>query len=318
MNELKENFNTPILFLIFNRPDVTQKVFDVIRKVKPKKIFIAADGPRLNKKGEYNKCLETRKIVDQIDWACEVKTLFRDKNLGCKVAVSSAITWFFDNVSEGIILEDDCLPNESFFRYCEYLLNKYRNDEKVFMISGDNFLPESLKIKESYYFTNFPHIWGWASWKRAWSKYDMGMNKLDDFIKNNKIEYFIDNKHTRNYFLERFKDVKLNLINTWDYQWVYTIWNNNGLSIAPNYNLVSNIGFGNESTNTSNENCIFSKTKTQELQFPIIDNTSVGVYKEGDNYESQFLIDKKYKMKRILRKVGLFKFIKNIYFFVRG
>jgi hypothetical protein len=310
--------NTPILFIIFNRIETTQKVFDAIREAKPRQLFVAADGPRVGKRGEKEKCEETRNIINQVDWDCEVKTLFRDENLGCKKGPVTAITWFFENVEEGIILEDDCLPDLSFFRYCEYLLDKYRYNEKVFMISGDNFLPESLRLKESYYFTNFPHIWGWASWRRAWSNYDIEMKELSSFISQNKINNFIENKYSQNYFLERFHDVKSELlVDAWDYQWVYTIWNNNGYSIAPNHNLISNIGFGQGGTNTLNENDIFANLKTEELEFPLVDNDSVSIYKTGDDYESKFYIDKKYKMKRFLRRVGLFNLAKKVYFYFK-
>src|SRR5258708_3549575 len=175
----ESSFNTPILFLIFNRPFPTRRVFAEIRKARPAKLFVAADGPRPDKPEDLETCRETREIIKDIDWPCEVQTLFRDKNLGCGVAVSGAITWFFQNVEQGIILEDDCLPDPSFFPFCTELLERYKDDERILLISG-NFLQQKNKkfmVKASYYGTLIPHLWGWASWRRAWAKYDFNLTK---------------------------------------------------------------------------------------------------------------------------------------------
>jgi hypothetical protein len=151
---------TPILFVIFNRPEVTRRVFAKIREVKPKFLYIAADGPRPGKIDEDKECEATRNIIHQIDWDCEVSTLFQENNLGCREAVSSAISWFFDNVEAGIILEDDCLPARSFFFFCQELLQLYKDEECVMMISGDNLCPEGAESKYSYYFSRYGQIWG--------------------------------------------------------------------------------------------------------------------------------------------------------------
>lgn len=236
---------TPILFLIFNRPDTTEKVFEKIKKQKPKYLYVAADGARHDKEGEAEKCIQTREIINKIDWDCELKTLFRDKNLGCKVAVSSAINWFFEHVEEGIILEDDCLPSDSFFSYCEELLEKYRYDSRIMHISGENPLDMAFNDK-SYYFSKISHIWGWATWRRAWQKYDPEFENFDIFIQNNLIKDVFSEKHVQDYWNKIFTRVKEGKINTWDYQWTYALFVNNGLSINPNKNLISNIGFGVE------------------------------------------------------------------------
>lgn len=255
---------TPILFLIFNRPDTTQLVFDEIKKQKPKYLYVAADGARTDKIDEERLCSETRAIIDQVDWDCEVKTLFRDKNLGCKVAVSSAINWFFDNVEEGIILEDDCLPAESFFRYCESMLEKYRNDNRIMHISGENPLEQGLCSK-SYYFSQIPHIWGWATWKRAWNKYNVNFEAFDTFLKFNLIQNVFEQKEAQKYWNKVFNRVYNGEINTWDYQWTYALFVNNGLSINPNKNLISNIGFGHVNACHTSENAKCANRKTYEL-----------------------------------------------------
>ena len=238
-------FNTPVLFLIFNRPDTTERVFEIIREQKPSFLYIAADGPRADKNGDAEKCRQTREIINKIDWECEVKTLFRERNLGCKLAVSSAISWFFENVEEGIILEDDCLPSNCFFNYCEILLEKYRHDTRIMHISAENPLDISFG-DSSYYFSKIPHIWGWASWRRAWQKYDVEFQNFDNFINNNLIENVFQENYVQKYWNKIFSRVKNGKINTWDYQWTYALFVNHGLSINPNKNMVSNIGFGVE------------------------------------------------------------------------
>jgi hypothetical protein len=175
--------NTPVLFLIFNRPNTTEQVFEAIAKAKPRCLFVAADGPRTDKEGEAEKCQAVRDIIKRVDWDCEVKTLFREQNLGCKEAVSSAITWFFEQVEEGIILEDDCLPSDSFFSFCAELLEKYRDDKRIMMISGDNFQDGIQRGDASYYFSSVPWIWGWATWRRAWRLYDREMQTFPSFVK---------------------------------------------------------------------------------------------------------------------------------------
>ena len=240
-------FNTPILFLVFNRPDTTEIVFQKIREIKPRQLFVAADGWRVNKAGEKEKCEETRAIVMRsIDWDCEVKTLFRDENLGCGKSVSSAISWFFENVEEGIILEDDCVPDNSFFPYCEELLYRYRSEEKVMHISGSNFQISEVS-DESYYFSNSCYMWGWATWRRAWKLYDF---KMEHFNKRFDLSDYLFSKDEKVYWKRVFSNVKSGRVDTWDYQWYFTCWYNKGLSIVPQYNLVKNIGFRPDATHT--------------------------------------------------------------------
>ncbi len=167
---------TPVLFLIFNRPDTTTRVFEAIREARPSRLYVAADGPRADKEGEAQRCLETRKITEAVDWPCEVRRLYREENLGCKLAVSSAITWFFTHEEEGIILEDDCLPDQSFFPFCAAMLERYRDDGRIMMVLGTSLLPPGGGPDADYLFTQYFLIWGWATWRRAWEKYDIEMD----------------------------------------------------------------------------------------------------------------------------------------------
>lgn len=309
-------FKTPILFLIFNRPEITQRVFEEIKKQKPKYLFVAADGPRTKVAEDIEKCKATRDLVLKgIDWECEVKTFFRQENLGCGVAVSEAITWFFDNVEQGIILEDDCLPHPSFFRYCETLLEKYKENENVYGISGDNFQNGIKRGDASYFFSNYFHIWGWATWKRAWKHYDFNIVQLEEF-KKNKIINKIDKRNVfENYWISILKKTANKEIDTWDYQWLFTVWNNEGLIVAPNINLISNIGFGNGATHTTAASP-FANMKIQDIG-TIIHPKSIKVEKKADRYASDkvYNIPKSRKfpfkyLKRLFRKIH-FK-IKNL------
>lgn len=243
-------FETPILFIVFNRPDVTLRVFKEIKKQKPKHLFVAADGPRPGIEDDIDKCIKVREIVlKEIDWECEVKTLFRNENLGCGKAVSEAIDWFFQNVEKGIILEDDCLPNKSFFYFCENLLDHYKENDEIFAISGVNFQDKTIG-KASYFFSKYLYVWGWATWRRAWENYDFYLSGLENFKKEEKIKGIDKRENFRKYWYSIFKRVSNREIDTWDYQLVFSSWNSNGLTIVPNKNLVSNIGFGKEATHT--------------------------------------------------------------------
>ena len=254
--------NTPVLFLVFNRPGSAQKVFEAIRYARPKQLFIAADGPRAGKAGEKEICAATRAIATGVDWDCEVRTLFRDENLGCGPAVSSAISWFFDHVKSGIILEDDCLPNRSFFLFCEAMLKKFEKDEHVMHISGNNFQFSNIG-NECYYRTKLPHIWGWATWKRAWKNYDF---RLSGFNEDSRSVFF-DHAAIDNYWHFCFTDTKKRL-HTWDYQWVNAVFRKNGFCIAPQYNLVSNIGYTEEGTHITDSSDYLSNLKSYEMPVP--------------------------------------------------
>ena len=254
-------FNTPILLIIFKRKETALKVLETIRRVQPKKLYIAADGARNEE--EKTKCIDTREsILKAVDWECSIKTLFQDKNLGCCDGVSAAITWFFENEEQGIILEDDIIAENSFFYFCEKLLNYYKDNEQIMHITGDS--PLDRKVGEaSYYFATVQHCWGWASWRRAWKYYDSTMKTISyrDTKKTLKKRYkdFNIRDYWQNWFY-RTQD-----INTWDYQWTYCIISKDGICINPSLNLTSNIGFGEDSTHTSNPDDENANRKTYSI-----------------------------------------------------
>jgi hypothetical protein len=231
--------NTAVLFLVFNRLDTTKQVFEEIKKAKPPRLYIAADGPRADKEVEAEKVTAVRDFIMQnIDWECDVETLFRDENLSCKYAVSGAIDWFFDNEEMGIILEDDVVPTQSFFWFCEKMLNMYKHDERIMMIGGTNYYIDTReKFQKDYFFSRHFGIWGWASWRRAWSKYDVSMKSWRSDIQPEDIAFVSDEKYIQKHFENTF-DLTIH----WDVVWVYTCLFNYGLCLTPSINMISNVG----------------------------------------------------------------------------
>ena len=240
---IKNNFKTPILFLVFNRPDTTIKVFNEIQKIKPKKLYIAADGPRDGNINDEKKCNEVKELIfKNINWNCEIKSLLRENNLGCKKAVSSAIDWFFESEEMGIILEDDCVPHQDFFYFCEKLLNFYKNDTRVMMICGTNYLGIDHQFYDDYFFSKFYIVWGWATWKRAWKYYDVEMLQWPNFKENKNLNNFFYNIDISSYYEGMFDLLFYKKFNTWDIQWWFSCISQSAYSILPKYNLITNLG----------------------------------------------------------------------------
>jgi len=264
-----DRFETPVLFLIFNRPTTTQAVFEKIREIKPAFLYVAADGPRPDRIDEAAKCLQTREILRQVDWPCEVNTLFRETNFGCRHAVSSAIDWFFENVEAGIIIEDDVLPDISFFYFCADLLKKYKDDLTVFQINGTNFLTKRPELTASYFFSKYPFIWGWATWKRAWAHYDLEMSDYPKYEHENILKNVLSTRKERRYHLGSFKRIYYRKYNSWDPQWEYAVLKNNGLSITPMYNLSVNIGTNNQSTHVFLKDSVRDHRRLESVDFPL-------------------------------------------------
>lgn len=295
--------DTPILFLIFNRPDTTFTVFEAIRNAQPKKLYIAADGPRAGNENDRLKSIQTRAIIN-VDWNCEVKFLYRTENLGCKKAVSEGISWFFENEEQGIILEDDCLPHPSFFSYCEHLLEYYKTEEKVMLISGDNFQNGKLRGNGSYYFSQFSHIWGWASWRRAWKHYDVDMNSFPEFVEQNQIATIFNQPRAQRYWLKKLEKTYQKGVNTWDYQWTYAIWKQNGVTILPNVNLISNIGFQTGGTHTNVMDNDMANLPVKEILFPLIHPKDI----IPDILADEYTFKKLFK-KSLLKKLKLLPYV---------
>lgn len=276
--------HTPVLFLVYKRPDTTKRVFEAIRQARPSFLYVAADGPKEDIPGEAKKVQRTRDLVlNGVDWECEVKTLFRDKHLGCKYAVSGGINWFFENEEFGIILEDDTLPSQSFFWFCQDLLAKYRRDNRVMAISGDNFQDGHRRSECSYYFSKYNHCWGWAAWRTSWAHYDQNMT-LWPYIRDHSYLYdILLDKSSVKYWSGIFDKVYNNLIDTWDYRWTFSCWVKSGLTILPNVNLVSNIGFTNDATHTKRKSLFFDN-RSNELSFPLRHPDCIIMDRKADKY----------------------------------
>jgi hypothetical protein len=237
-------FDIPVLLVMFNRPEQTQQVFEAIRRQRPQQLFVCADGPREGHPTDAVQTQRCRALVQHIDWPCQVQYLFREKNLGCKLAVSGGITWFFEQVDMGIILEDDCLPDDSFFTFCREMLLMYKDDERVMHVSGNSFQLGLERGNASYYFSRQPFIWGWATWRRAWAKYDISLNDYPALLHNEEFVQYIDNK--------AIEETYEGNLNTWDSQWHCSIFKHTGYCISPNTNMVVNLGFS-ETTATNTQ-----------------------------------------------------------------
>ncbi len=299
------SLSTPIAFLIFNRPDLTQMVFEMIAKAKPKMLLVVADGPRFPE--EEEKCEQARAFIKRVDWNCEVLTNFSDKNLGCGSRISSGIEWVFSKVEEAIFLEDDCLPVESFFKYCQILLEYYRHDQRVMSINGSNLQSGQRRTEYSYHFTKYNCSWGWASWRRAWKHYDYEIKSWPEFKQTGMIKRVCEDPYEQRFWTRLFDSVyeKPGEIDTWDHQWNYACWSQSGLAIEPGVNLVSNLGLDRPvATHTTGHNPMLAHmSKSQEMK-EIKHPPFVVRHRDADTYIFDYIIGgKKMKKYALVRKL---------------
>ncbi len=249
--QYSDGLQTPILLLIFNRPDTTRVVFESIRSIRPAALYVAADGPRSAFAGDLSKCEEVRRMVTRPDWDCSLHRLFRDENLGAGPAVATAISWFFEQVPQGIVLEDDCVPSRSFYKFCEELLAYYQDEPRVMHISGSNFQYGRKRGRASYYFSRYPHSGAWASWRRAWKHYDFTLIPE------------ADRRHV------------------WDGQWLLSVERAEGMAVLPNVNLVKNIGVGEDATHTRTPQR-FAMLPAREITFPLVHPRTMTIDQAAD------------------------------------
>jgi GT2 family glycosyltransferase len=238
--------DAPVLLITFNRPDTTAIVLDSIRKAKIKRLYIFNDAPRYGNKEDEIARIEIQNLIKNIDWECEVKTNFPDKNLGCGPGPSSAITWAFTNEDRLIILEDDCVPALPFFSYCNNLLEKYKNDTRIWLVSGNNYSEEQIVGEYDYFFSKYGHSWGWATWKRCWAHFDIEMKKFPQYEKDRRYLDAYTTKREALFFFDKQKRIytdKTKMSHIWDFQAGFMIRSNSGLCIVPRKNLVRNIGY---------------------------------------------------------------------------
>jgi|ERR1017187_3679403 hypothetical protein len=242
---------TPVLLIAFNRPDITSQAVGAIALARPGKLYVAADGPRPGNDGDVANCAETRRVATQVTWPCNVKTLFQESNLGCKKGVATAISWFFENEEEGIIIEDDILPDPTFFPFCEELLERYRTDSRVSLISGSNFVSDKIRTRCSYHFSIYGYIWGWASWRRAWTDFDMAIREWPSWRETDALRRVASQgRPFQHFWRAAFDTAYRGEVDTWDYQWLFANWRLGRLAVLPCVNLTRNIGFRADATHT--------------------------------------------------------------------
>lgn len=264
----RNSLDVAILLIIFNRPDFVSQIFEKIKTSETSRLYVFCDGPRNSK--EQKVLSKSKLIAMDINWDCKLKTKFLRKNIGPAIAVSEAIAWFFKNEEMGIILEHDCVPDQSFFPFCEELLHKYKNDEKIMHISGDNYQYNGgIKVKESYFFAKYTHIWGWATWRRAWKKHDLYLTKWPMVKNSPKFDSLFDSVAEKTRFYKWFDEIYTNPISTWDTQWLFACWLNKGLAIYPNKNLIKYIGFHSKAVNTTVSRGFIIKTPVETMHFPL-------------------------------------------------
>lgn len=283
-----------MLLITFNRPDHTRQVWNEIKKQKPKYLFVFQDGSRPNNKEDIEKVEQVRALFnpDEIDWECELKTNFNENNLGCGRGPAAAITWFFDNVEEGLIFEDDCLPTPEFFQYTSMLLEKYRDNDKVSFIGGTNYQDGIKRGDASYYFSAGHHgTWGWGSWRRVWNKFDYRLSNIDEKDAKEIFKNYFPNLRQREYWMNIFEKSKLDQFDNsaWDYQFYISCWKHNMLAVIPNVNLISNIGFDDEATHTTAEDDKFASNKTSTI-LPLTFNLNLVLDTQADYYLHRFYV----------------------------
>lgn len=296
--------SSPVVMIIFNRPDTTARVFAEVARARPSQLLVIADGPRADRPGEAEQCAAARKIIEQVDWPCDVLTNFSNVNLGCRVRVSSGLDWVFNTVEEAIILEDDCVPDPTFFRFCDDLLAKYRTDQRVMMISGDNFQFGVPRGPYSYFFSRFCHVWGWATWRRAWQFYDLSMRLWPTVRDEGWLVSILDDPGAARRWGKTFDLLHSGRVDTWDIQWLFTCWVQGGLSIMPNVNLVSNIGFGPGATHTNSATYFLANLPTSAIHFPLHHPPIVVRHRDADRYTESAIFHRPSEMaKRVLQKM---------------
>lgn len=265
MNKLE----TPVVLVVFNRPEKTARVFAAVASARPSRLFLVADGPRVNRPGEAKRCETVKQIVSAVDWPCRVETNFAAQNMGCGQRIISGLNWVFSLAEEAIILEDDCLPDPSFFPFCQELLHRYRGDSRIAAITGTNLVERSVKTPFSYYFSQLGGIWGWATWSSQWKSYDENLKKWPALRDANALAEIFDRPRDIAYWTRIFDAMHEGRgPNTWDYQWVYTNMFGSRLTIVPRVNLVANIGFGDGATHTSTGDPRLLP-KLRSIEFPL-------------------------------------------------
>ena len=262
---------SPVLIIIFNRPNFVKKLIDTLRQVRPSKIYVVADGPREGVSEDLDKCYQAKKQIDEIDWECDIQKKYSEINLGCGLNPSEGISWALSRSEKVIILEDDCLPNIDFFKYCDELLDLYLDDERIMMISGNNHTFGKFNFNHSYEFTHHTQTYGWGTWRRAWNRYDLTMKIWPEYRTLTWLQEKTGSKKSAEFWYRIFEMCYQNeLESAWDYQWTFCCWINQGLNIIPKENLVTNVGFNSEGTHEIDPDHLIAEVPVNQIDFPLV------------------------------------------------
>ena len=295
---------SPVVLLIFNRPDCLAQVLAVVRGAQPERLFVVADGPRPNHPRDRQACADARHAVEvAIDWPCDLRRNYAETNLGCAQRVSSGLTWVFSQVEQAIVLEDDCVPEPSFFPFCAELLERYRDDERIAQIAGSSFQPASAKHTASYFFSRYPHCWGWATWRRSWQHYDHAMTGWPTAEDETRLARTIENPIERRLWSNCFDATAAGRTDSWAYRWTLSVWRRNALTVLPYSNLVSNIGFGDAATHTRRANAAAARP-VASMSFPLVHPAAVERDGAADDYTSKLLFRPASLWVRVARRIG--------------
>ncbi len=299
------SLNTPVALILFNRPDTTAQVFAAIRAARPPQLFVIADGPRASRPNEAALCAAARAVVEQVDWPCDVVRDFSDTNLGCRRRVASGLTRLFETVDRAIILEDNCIPHPTFFQYCEALLKRWQDDDRLWSISGDNFQFGRRRTSHSYYFSRYSHVWGWATWRRAWRHYDDAMSLWPELRDGGWLTDLFPAPGQAAYWRERLQATYEDRVDSWAYRWMLTCWQQYALHVLPNVNLVTSIGYGSQATHTTVVDP-FANLGTQPMTFPLSHPSYMIRNAQADAYTDATIFAPPSRLRRWRRRVWAF------------
>lgn len=295
-------YQIPVVVIVFNRPEETKLLINALRKIKPANIFIIGDGPRKNGT-DLLKIRGVKSVLAEIDWECQIRENFSEINLGCQKRVSSGLSWVFSYVEKAIILEDDCIPNISFFEYCKDNLELYKNDTRVMSISGTRLAP--VKGNNNV-FSNYSICWGWATWSRAWKYYENDLGDLDELIDRNFFRFFFGSRRASYYWCHIFSKLNAGKLNSWAYRWMLSCWKMNGLSLVPPCNLIENIGEGIDATHTKDKNkflgVISTEMKIEDNYSKIFHDLEMDRWIEDNFYSKSILSRMSWLIKKLINR----------------
>jgi hypothetical protein len=266
---IRGGFDIPVALIVYNRPEFTRRLIAALRPACPRHILIIADGPNLERSGDDTRCQQVRAAVAEIDWPCEVELNAADNNLGCRKRPQTGLAWVFERVQEVIVLEDDCIPDPTFFPFCRELLIRYRDDPRVMIVSGMSILSHVPCGPESYYFSIHSNCHGWATWRRTWAIYDDNIDSWPTLRSTDWLQRIVGDRRDALFWAERF-DMVRNGFDAWDFQLVFSCWKAGGLSIRPRHDLVQNIGYGPDATHTFDPQSDRPKSRAKPMTFPIV------------------------------------------------